>query len=425
MSGKYRGTQQLIKDKCSYAEYVPCMAHSLNLVGKCAAESCPAALALFGLIQKIYNFLVASTYRWRRLCEVLGNHTEKSLKVDKSLSDTRWSARADAVDALCKAYKENVEVFEEISSDNNQTAETRAEASGIVKKLKEVETVILLEVWQAIMDRFQKTNLQLQKAGLSLNTAVQLMESLLHFVEDLRSQFDEFEKKGMAKCGMFGSAVYKEDTKRIKKRKRHHDEEGTAEDANLTARDRFRVTAFLPIVDRLCAALQQRLEAYSELQARFGFLSDLTRKTTDELRVSAHNLVSSYPEDLEKSFESEIVPFAQLMLGVSNSETLETKSVGSPELNMFLTIHRNDMVETFANVEIALRLYLCMFVTNCTGERSFSKLKLIKNYLRNTMGQERLCSLTLLSVQYAMVRQIDFDDIIKDFAREKSRKRPF
>ena len=112
---------------------------------------------------------------------------------------------------------------------------------------------------------------------------------------------------------------------------------------------------------------------------------------------------------------------------VSNSETSGAKSVKSPELDtcMFVTIHRNDMVETFANVEIALRLYLCMFVTNCTGERSFSKLKLIKNYLRNTMGQEQLCSLTLLSVEYAMVRQIDFDDIIKDFAREKARKRPF
>ena len=42
MSGKYCGTRQVIKDECSYAAYVPCMAQSLNLVGKCAAESCPA-----------------------------------------------------------------------------------------------------------------------------------------------------------------------------------------------------------------------------------------------------------------------------------------------------------------------------------------------------------------------------------------------
>lgn len=53
MSGKYLGTQQLVKERCPYAEYIPCEAHSLNLIGKCAMESCPAAVSLFGLIQKI------------------------------------------------------------------------------------------------------------------------------------------------------------------------------------------------------------------------------------------------------------------------------------------------------------------------------------------------------------------------------------
>ena len=51
------------------------------------------------------------------------------------------------------------------------------------------------------MDRFDKTNRQLQKAGLSLNTAVQLLESLLKFVEDLMPRFDEFEHRGVKKCG--------------------------------------------------------------------------------------------------------------------------------------------------------------------------------------------------------------------------------
>lgn len=83
------------------------------------------------------------------------------------------------------------------------------------------------------------------------------------------------------------------------------------------------------------------------------------------------------------------------------------------------------MVETFANVEIVLRLYLCMFVTNCTGERSFSKLKLIKNYLRNTMGQDRLSSLTLLSIEHEKLRELHFTDVIKQFASQKARKKGF
>ena len=40
----------------------------------------------------------------------------------------------------------------------------------------------------------------------------------------------------------------------------------------------------------------------------------------------------------------------------------------------------------FPNVETILRLFLCLVVTNCSGERSFSKLKRIKSVLRSTMS---------------------------------------
>ena len=38
MSGKYKGMQAIIKEHNHQAEYIPCAAHSLNLVGKCTAE---------------------------------------------------------------------------------------------------------------------------------------------------------------------------------------------------------------------------------------------------------------------------------------------------------------------------------------------------------------------------------------------------
>ena len=39
---------------------------------------------------------------------------------------------------------------------------------------------------------------------------------------------------------------------------------------------------------------------------------------------------------------------------------------------------------------IAFKIFLTMMVTNCTREKSFSKLKRIKGDLRNSMKQERL-----------------------------------
>jgi hypothetical protein len=63
-----------------------------------------------------------------------------------------------------------------------------------------------------------------------------------------------------------------------------------------------------------------------------------------------------------------------------------------------------------------------MSVTVASGERSFSKLKLIKMYLRSTMSQERLTNSAILSIENEITKNIDFEDIIEDFASKNSRK---
>ena len=42
----------------------------------------------------------------------------------------------------------------------------------------------------------------------------------------------------------------------------------------------------------------------------------------------------------------------------------------------------------------------------------------IANYLRNTMGQDRLSSLTLLSTEHETLRELDYTDVIKQFASD-------
>ena len=202
---------------------------------------------------------------------------------------------------------------------------------------------------------------------------------------------------------------------------------GTAEEVNLTGKEKFRVTVFLPVIDKLCAALNQPIGAYSYLQQSFAFLSNITKLTVEELKAAASKLTAYYPTDLEDGLESEIVHFAHLMKSVSEPTSMTSHMVdaNSPELNSFLLIHGHNLLETFANVETALRLYLCIFVTNCTGERSFSKLKLIKkNYLRNTMGQKRLSSLSLSSIEHEQLKDIEFNDVITNFAQRKVCKQP-
>jgi len=57
---------------------------------------------------------------------------------------------------------------------------------------------------------------------------------------------------------------------------------------------------------------------------------------------------------------------------------------------MYKLLSSLNLSQTFPIVEIALRIYLCMMVSNASGERSFSKLERVKGDLRSSMGQERL-----------------------------------
>ena len=79
----------------------------------------------------------------------------------------------------------------------------------------------------------------------------------------------------------------------------------------------------------------------------------------------------------------------------------------------------------FPNIEIILRIFLTLMVTNCKTECSFSQMKRIKNPNRTTMRQERLESLSLLMVAVDLLRQINFEDLIKDLDIKKCRRKLF
>jgi len=61
-------------------------------------------------------------------------------------------------------------------------------------------------------------------------------------------------------------------------------------------------------------------------------------------------------------------------------------------------------------------------VTNCSAERSFSKLKQIENRLQTSTTQGRLVNLATMSTELDILREIDFTAIISEFSVAKSIK---
>jgi len=64
-----------------------------------------------------------------------------------------------------------------------------------------------------------------------------------------------------------------------------------------------------------------------------------------------------------------------------------------------LKYQNNPLINTtFLNVKISLKIFLYMSCSNASGERSFSVLKRVKNYLRSLIADEKLSDLSILCI---------------------------
>ncbi len=127
-------------------------------------------------------------------------------------------------------------------------------------------------------------------------------------------------------------------------------------------------------------------------------------------------LISKYTRDLTQ-FEDEIRHLNAIFSATFPSDC-------SP-LALLNAIHKMQLQSIFGEVCIALRIFCTHPVTVASGERVFSKLKLIKSYLRSTMSQERLNNLAILSIESQLALRLNFKDLIEDFASKKARRLAF
>ena len=80
------------------------------------------------------------------------------------------------------------------------------------------------------------------------------------------------------------------------------------------------------------------------------------------------------------------------------------------------------LAETYYLIDRLIRLVLTFPVSTATTERAFSYMRLIKNRLRNKIGDEFLADCMLLHIEREFVDNIDNESIISDFNSVKTRR---
>lgn len=78
-----------------------------------------------------------------------------------------------------------------------------------------------------------------------------------------------------------------------------------------------------------------------------------------------------------------------------------------------VTSYSNSTCIAFTNFFLAYEYILTLPFTQVNCERSFSKLKIIKNRLRSSLGQDKLEAFMLISVEKELLEEVTFQDILK------------
>ncbi|XP_036391745.1 uncharacterized protein LOC118782475 [Megalops cyprinoides] len=254
----------------------------------------------------------------------------------------------------------------------------------------------------------------MQSPSMQLDVAVDLLKKTKDSLTSYRNTgFSDAQKTAKKMCDeMNVEAELKQ--KRLRTTKRHFGYEAPDEPIQ-DALKKMKTTFFNVVVDTAISSLDERFKNLGEVNNKFGVLLNFPNLEEEDLLQQCQTLSAALTHESQPDIDG-----TELAKEMQNFPPLPSKNVTNMELLTFL--HEKKLAEIYPNMWVALRIFATLPVTVATTERSFSKLKLIKTYLRTTMMQERLSGLAIISINHVVSSKLSYDDVIDDFAVRKSRR---
>lgn len=174
-----------------------------------------------------------------------------------------------------------------------------------------------------------------------------------------------------------------------------------------SAEEYFRRTLFIPFMDHVLAQLNQRFEKHRALLKDFSVIvPSAIPPMQDDREKGAENLLTVFAHDVETR-----AALGELRLWWAkwaNKAANQRPSTGTDALS-----HCDSRF--YPNVYKLLQILVTLPVTAASAERTFSSMRLLKNYLRSTMSEERMVGLALLYAHRNV--DISVSEVIDRFAK--------
>jgi hypothetical protein len=389
MMGKFRGCASIIQQYFPLAKAVHCFNHRLNLV---LSKSCevPSIKHALSTVNEIIKYIYVSNVRSFRFTTIVKDSKGKNRHRLVKLCATRWVQRHDCILVFVE-FLPLIAVFLEDEAESDVTA------NSFLKSIQDPQFLIALVTVEAVMAHTVEPSRLLQSSNEDIVSAYALINDVRHTIESMRdaafgSIFVKAEKL-LCEVGSHHESLVIPRICKLQTRRNNvpHD----------SPEEYYRRSVFLPFVDHVCSELCNRFGDHS-VPIAFGFRELLRGPQVDKNVV----LESS------KVFGGDV---NEVLL----SAELDRWKLSAPTFCSISDALRFSESRHLPNIHTLLLILLTVPVTNAEAERSFSTLKRLKTYLRNTIGQDRLNGLALMCVHNEM--DININTVIEKFSQKNRR----
>ena len=206
MCGSNKGVQaKMSKELGRQVPYVPCQAHRVNIFVEHISEESKLVSKMFDTLESLYVFFSSSSKRQEILTPKL-EVVENALKL-RNLSKTRWTARAESVQAVWISLGEIIECLAEIAHhDSKFDKNARTQSAALLKNIENPDFIVTVMFMKNIMlktklltDELQKTELNILNAKVVLEATVSSLESIRNSNDDMTNQI----RAALAVCENF------------------------------------------------------------------------------------------------------------------------------------------------------------------------------------------------------------------------------
>ena len=421
MSGKYNGAQKGLSELLDRTIiYTPCLPHGSNLAVEHGSNASKIVSFMYDTLEALYVYFSASTKCHLVLSEKLKN-AESCLHL-KNLSKTRRSARPEAIKAVWASFDEICSSLQNISSNGTFDGDSKTKAFGLLTKIKTFDFIFMIMFMKNVMYKMKLMIDILQTEELDVGGALLAMVETKECLEHIRNDESAIDDEIQAAC-LFAESFdvdAKSEFRRIHHKRipprRLDDAPETSTDLTMTV---FYRKEFFQYLDTMMSVLSSKI---TSLEDSFRPLIDVLDLNAMPSTENIEVLAAVFPIDIPDpdALAAELDVFRSYCdKEVKQKEPLAPFGVRDAA-NLAIQCHRKHNL--FPNVAKIYRLLLTSPPSVCKSKRSFSRLKLLKTYLRSMMSQARLDQLMLLNCERDIVDSIDIESVVDNWAKVRQRR---